>query len=1210
MKKVPFICLLFSHILLLVAQKPQLIPPISHAEEVEGLAISPDGKYVLTGAGQGDNTALLWTLEGRLLMVLPGHISDLLDVEIAPNGKYMLTLETKRNSLHIWNDQGALLKTLSDSLITSVVFTPDGKNILAGNQNGELSLYDLNGQLIETFESPSEEAHTLLDVTYSPKGKYFASADDVGNITIYGSNGEILHLLNVGETPVTSITFSANEQQLLAATENKEAFSIDVASGEASILGTLGSQVAFSLDGKYFAIGGDELHIFSSEGNPQGTPFKAVEFWTNKIAFTPDGKSIVVAGGEKGAKRYDLQGNLLSAYSNKSSPVTTTGFSSALGQDTLVFFTGGQAMNIRLWNTSSNEVRGLDKANQYDAPATFHATRPRLFFAPHTDSLTQVDLISENVMGIGKAQGFTISASALDVHPLNDQQYLIATYDGDLQLCDIRLNPNRSVGVWKQGYEQGYVSSLKFSPDGKLFVQAFSKGTTPSMTYTTQKDNHPHNSEGLPARLCRSADGSLVREFGSEVDQAVFSSDGAYIAGNDGLGFTVWETKTGKEILHREDRDDDYTIVSSLVFARDGQSIIAGYSDNVIRRYSLSGTLLATLKGHISIIRTLAVSPDGKYLLSGSSDNTAKIWDLAAKKEILNLMALGNEDWLAITPEGLFDASSGAMESLYFVLGKEIIELDQLKERYYEPGLIGKLLTGSKDELRDVSSLDKVALYPELTASLSGTKLTAMLKTRSGGMGKLSFFINGKEILEDANPQRLTSVTIDITKFETYFLPENNTLSLRAYDKTNWIKSQALEIIYNPTVSSKGSTGAVNTPTTPLSSLKPVKPHLYAIVVGTAKYKGEQLNLEFTDQDAIAMAQAIEILGKRLFEDRIHIKLLTTQGKTPNEIPSKANIEAAFKEYEQAKASDIFIAYFSGHGVARNTGESGQFYYLTKDIASDEMLNDPETRKKFALSSEDLTRMLTKIPALKQVMIIDACNSGKVVDALSTLGKKDLNTSQVRAIERMKDRTGIFILTGSAADKLSFEASEYGQSLLTYSLLLGMSGLALKDDKMVDVMTLFQYARDKVPELAKAIGSVQVPILSFPLNGSSFDIGIGGPDVKIPVSQKKPVFVRNTFLNAESLDDDLKLGEALEKHFHTITAKGTSAELIYVDIKEHPNAYSIRANYSVTQNTVSLRGKLFKGKTAVGTEFQVKGETSNIPQIVADIMSRVSERIK
>ncbi|MCB9317549.1 MAG: caspase family protein, partial [Lewinellaceae bacterium] len=317
-------------------------------------------------------------------------------------------------------------------------------------------------------------------------------------------------------------------------------------------------------------------------------------------------------------------------------------------------------------------------------------------------------------------------------------------------------------------------------------------------------------------------------------------------------------------------------------------------------------------------------------------------------------------------------------------------------------------------------------------------------------------------------------------------------------------------------------------------------------------------------------------------------------------------IRAAFADVaKKAKSGDVLVAYFSGHGLSYGTAETGQFYYLTKDIGSED-LSDPEIRNKYTISSSELTEWLTAIPAQKQVMILDACNSGKVVESLAAIGQKDLNSSQIRALDRMKDRTGMFILTGSAADKVSYEASKYGQGLLTYSLLQGMSGLALTPDKRVDVMTLFQYARDEVPNMAKDIGGIQTPVLAFPANGGSFDIGIVNEQVHIPLAQVKPIFIRNNFQDEAAFADVLGLTDVLEKYFREITVKGAQADLIYVDVKEYEGAYSIKGRYTVDGNAVQLRGRLFKGLSPQGEEFQISGKKDNLPALAEAIIASVS----
>ncbi|MBK9717575.1 MAG: hypothetical protein IPO85_08700 [Saprospiraceae bacterium] len=180
---------------------------------------------------------------------------------------------------------------------------------------------------------------------------------------------------------------------------------------------------------------------------------------------------------------------------------------------------------------------------------------------------------------------------------------------------------------------------------------------------------------------------------------------------------------------------------------------------------------------------------------------------------------------------------------------------------------------------------------------------------------------------------------------------------------------------------------------------------------------------------------------------------------------------------------------------------------------------------------------------------------------------------------------------------------------MTYSLLQGMSGLSVTEDKRVDLSLLFQYALDKVPEYAKSINKIQVPIVAFPHGGGSFDIGIVDSTVKIKLAQPKPVFIRNIFLDEKNMSDHLNITHTLAEYFRELTAQGADAELIYVDVNEYENAYSIKGLYNVTGNSINLRARVFLGANSLG-EFQITGEKGNIQGLIEKIMEKISTFMK
>jgi WD40 repeat protein len=75
--------------------------------------------------------------------------------------------------------------------------------------------------------------------------------------------------------------------------------------------------------------------------------------------------------------------------------------------------------------------------------------------------------------------------------------------------------------------------------------------------------------------------------------------------------------------------------VSCLAFSANGQRVLAGGDDKVVRVWDVAaGKAVNKLVGHTGAVTAVAFSPDGRWALSGSLDRTARLWDVDAGREI------------------------------------------------------------------------------------------------------------------------------------------------------------------------------------------------------------------------------------------------------------------------------------------------------------------------------------------------------------------------------------------------------------------------------------------------------------------------------------------------------------------------------------------------------------------------------------------------
>ncbi|MGH8583113.1 MAG: caspase family protein, partial [Gammaproteobacteria bacterium] len=716
----------------------------------------------------------------------------------------------------------------------------------------------------------------------------------------------------------------------------------------------------------------------------------------------------------------------------------------------------------------------------------------------------------------------------------------------------------------------------------------------------------------ITARLWDAGSGELLHIFDMIPDNitvVTFSPDGHVLLIAGGAWLSTWDVATGQLVRRFFSKSTKGTVggILDAAFSSDGHLLLTGGSDGSAILWEVAtGKEIRRLRGHSGKINSVAFSPDGRFVLTGGSDATMRLWNPWTSQELCRLISFPDGTWAVVDPQGRYDASNGGdVHGLHWVIGNESIALDQLKERYYEPGLLAKIMGFNKEPLRQVSAFKQVGLFPQIEtqAPVSGsTVMEIKLTNRGGGIGRVRILVNGKEVAADARGPTIdphaakAGLTVDLAR--AAIRPgEPNIIEVVAWNAEGYLSSRSAQVIWTA-------------PGTPAA--KPTD--LYAIVGGVSTYASPHLNLRFAAKDAEDVAKALQIGAKRLFgAEKVHLSLLRTTSDTQTLSPTKANFRRAFEEARKAAPTDILVVYLAGHGVVLR-GEHDLYGYLTKEARSTD-LSDPAVRGQVAITSEELVEWTKAIPALKQVMVLDTCGAGAAADKL--VEKREIPADQIRAMERMKDRTGFHILAGSAADKVSYEASRYGQGLLTYTLLQGLRGAALRDGEYADISTLFQYARDQVPQLAREIGGIQEPRIAAP-RGDSFDIGQFTKEDKaaIPLAMIKPLILRPVLLNPEQGFDNLELTAALRRQLQADTDTQTATRgprgepaAIFVDADELPGGIRPSGTYTVEGRQVKVKLFLIRDGLRVAN-FEIEAANDDPTRVAIAIVEGLTRALQ
>ena len=316
------------------------------------------------------------------------------------------------------------------------------------------------------------------------------------------------------------------------------------------------------------------------------------------VRFSPDGKTVASASGDKTVKLWSLDGRELTPLEGHNKQVNSVAWS----PDGQTIATASNDQTAKLWSLDSKELATLKEHKNRVKSVDWSPDGQRIATASEDET---VRLWSRDGKLIKTFKGHNKPVYSVSFSP---DSKTIASASGDTTVKFWSLD-GKLIKTFKGHNKPVY--SVSFSPDGQTIASASGDNTV----------------------ILWNLDGKLLKTFkehNQPVNSVSFSPDGQTIA-SASLDKTVilWNRDKGTRQLTLKGHEDQ---VNSVSFSPDGKTIASASLDKTVRLWNFGGKKLKTLQGHTNTVGHVSFSPDSKTIVSASADETIKLWSIDGKE--------------------------------------------------------------------------------------------------------------------------------------------------------------------------------------------------------------------------------------------------------------------------------------------------------------------------------------------------------------------------------------------------------------------------------------------------------------------------------------------------------------------------------------------------------------------------------------------------
>ncbi len=999
-----------------------------------------------------------------------GHSGKIFNILFTPSGEQIISVSEDK-TIRVWDSRtGEMIKKFEaqigkgpEGMFYASAISPNGKYLaasgypVAGEKGNHIILVDIEkGIQVGTAIGHSNVINSL---DFSGDGNYMASGSDDGTVNIWkvaeSHQMELTTTLNVG-VRVTNVSFNKKTQTLAVASDQRNMllfdliklnegvknFSPRMLKGHKDII----NKAIFSPDGTYLATSsmGNELILWKSDGAVV-KEFGGLKNIINALSFSDDSKILVAMDVTGQGTSYSIpSGNKFAEFNGHDNTVFSADFSPESDNGNYIVATAGGNNNIiYLWNAINGRTQQTIKGH------------------------------GGTIWDLSFGEGLNLFIS--NVQPKNNQIHY--QFKFDFSTFGISLNPGRPDAGFlltaNKMVTQTSMYTLEVSKGGIIQNDEFEDGRI--LDYQVMNNGNVIVGSDFSLKEY-SSQGSMLKEYlghTAGVRSVTVSKDGRYMAsGSEDQTIKIWRLADKGDLLSMRD----------VFEAEEWQ--------NYFKELPIDSlTYQSSEAAWLGVIDYLKQNGDKTYRDIEEVKNSLG----ATVSPFANMFVSDESEWIIWTPSGYFSCSSDGAQHFGWHINEGINKLatyysaEQYFDILYRPEVLVKSLGQAKkvtdilleegERIFDLTKLNRPSAaffninnlafgefkqldyhqgkYETQSKTL---ELDADIYDGGGGIKEVNIYQNNKLIIIDdefdaagkEGQQYSKTYSVNLTNGENEFK-----IVTKNFQKIE-SAGDVLKVKY---------VGEIMATT-----------NLYILSVGINTYKNSAYNLNYAQPDAKSFTDKVIEKGSKMFKNVRKTEIYDTEA-------TKENIIKGFESIiSQAKAEDVFLFYYAGHGTLDEENDN-EYYLVPTNITK--LYGDPAQLQDKGISASELKTYLAQVKSQKQLILMDACHSGGALKSINVRAA----ASEEKAIVQLARASGVVMIASSGTQQFASEFEVLQHGVFTYALLEALEGKADSGDEKVTVNELKIYMEERVPELSELHGGQAQYPTGF-VHGNDFPISI------------------------------------------------------------------------------------------------------------------------